>query len=313
MALYVVGNHNHNLAQRYAKKLNATALTYTTTHFADTEMALSFSQNPELSKANVLFIHQYDGTKDINNQLMELLMVATHLRMRGADNLIGFLPYLPYTRQTKTVGHTLPSTPIFQSLIKAAGINHLVAADIHEHSEYITGIQQGISINCGTWWAEIIRTHFGKELGQGRLCLIAPDKGAVPYITALAKLLDVPTAFVTKQRLHQDRATALSVEGNVKGLHTIIVDDIVDTGHTAIGAYNLLHAHKALSVSACFTHGVLSPGALDRLTGGQLKQIFITNTLRERPLLHPHITSTDIHDFLAAQVSALLPTLLPKE
>ncbi|MFA6526819.1 MAG: ribose-phosphate diphosphokinase [Candidatus Babeliales bacterium] len=313
MALYVVGNHTHNLAQRYAKKLNCAALTYTPTHFADTELALSFNQSPDLSDADVLLIHQCDGAKDINAQLFELLMVTTHLRMHNVRTIIGLLPYLPYARQTKIICHTLASTPLFHALLTNAGINTIIAADIHEHTNQVTGMQLGTSINCASWWAEIIRNNFNNEINEGRLCLVAPDKGAQPYVETLANMLSLPSAVVTKERLKQDHATAISIEGIVHGMHALIIDDIVDTGHTAVGACNLLLGHKAHAVSACFTHAVLSPGALDHLTCSPLKHIFLTNTLCQRPLVHPHVTYTDIHDFLAAQVATHLATLLPKE
>lgn len=313
MALYVVGNHTHNLAQRYAQHLNCSAITYTTTHFADAELAISFDQNQNLNGANILLVHQFDSSKDINAQLFELLIVTTHLRTHNVGTIIGLLPYLPYARQTKTSTHAIAGAPLLKTLLSTCGLNHIIAADIHEQANQITSVEQGISINCASWWADIIQSNFSNEITEKTLCLVAPDKGAEHYVETLAQILNVPMAVVTKERLKQDHATAVSIDGTVRGMHALIVDDIVDTGHTALGAFNLLHEHKSSSVSACFTHAVLSPGALDRLTCSHLKHIFLTNTLYQRQFSHPHVTTLDIHDFLAQQVSAELVTLLPKE
>ena len=200
-----------------------------------------------------------------------------------------------------------------KTLLSTCGLNHIIAADIHEQANQITSVEQGISINCSSWWAGIIQSNFSKEIAEKTLCLVAPDKGAEHYVKTLSQALNVPMAVVTKERLKQDHATAVSIDGTVRGKHALIIDDIVDTGHTALGAFNLARQHKAHSISACFTHAVLSPGALDRLTCSPIKHIFLTNTLIPRKFSHPHVTTLDIHDFLAQQVSAELATLLSKE
>lgn len=310
MALYIVGNAAQNLTQRYARTLGMSPFEYTVTHFADTEIALSFPEHMLIDNAQILLIYQFQSGTDINAALFELLMVTTHLRMRGVATIIGILPYLPYARQERTIGLTAAGAPIFRSLLTTAGIDELVAADTHDHGNRIVGPSPYTSLSCVSWWADVIRNHFKKEIENKTLCLVAPDKGAQAYVAAIGAMLNAPTALITKQRLHQDHATALSLHGNVNGMTVLIVDDIVDTGHTALSACDLLLASNAASVSACFTHAILSPGALDRLAQSPLDRIFLTNTVREQALTNARMAYADVHDFLAAQLTTTLPTIL---
>ncbi|HDL49850.1 MAG TPA: ribose-phosphate diphosphokinase, partial [Actinobacteria bacterium] len=67
--------------------------------------------------------------------------------------------------------------------------------------------------------------------------------------------------------------------GKVRGRHTIIVDDMVDTAGTVTSAARLLMKKGALSVRVVATHGVLSPPALERIEESSIKEVLIANTL----------------------------------
>ena len=67
-------------------------------------------------------------------------------------------------------------------------------------------------------------------------------------------------------------------------MRCILVDDIVDSGGTLVNAANALLAQGATEVHAYITHGVLSGGAVSRVTNSRLKTLAITDrSCRPRP------------------------------
>ena len=72
----------------------------------------------------------------------------------------------------------------------------------------------------------------------------------------------------------------MSVIGNVSGRTCILIDDIVDSGGTLVNAAAALLERGAKEVYAYITHGVLSPGAAERVAGSALKALIITDSIQ---------------------------------
>ncbi|HVX91737.1 MAG TPA: phosphoribosyltransferase family protein, partial [Xanthobacteraceae bacterium] len=66
----------------------------------------------------------------------------------------------------------------------------------------------------------------------------------------------------------------------VSGYTCVLVDDIVDSGGTLINAADALLAQGAKDVYAYITHGVLSGGAVARVTASKLKELVITDSIQ---------------------------------
>ena len=58
----------------------------------------------------------------------------------------------------------------------------------------------------------------------------------------------------------------MNIIGDVAGKRCILIDDIVDSGGTLCNAAEALLEHGATEVMAYITHGVLSGGAVARIT-----------------------------------------------
>jgi ribose-phosphate pyrophosphokinase len=72
----------------------------------------------------------------------------------------------------------------------------------------------------------------------------------------------------------------MNVIGAVNGKRCILIDDIVDSGGTLVNAANALLAQGATEVMAYITHGVLSGGAVAKITASSLKTLVITDTIQ---------------------------------
>ena len=68
--------------------------------------------------------------------------------------------------------------------------------------------------------------------------------------------------------------------GEVEGRICVLVDDIVDSGGTLVNAADALLEKRASEVYAYISHGVLSGGAVARITGSNLKELVITDSIQ---------------------------------
>ena len=72
----------------------------------------------------------------------------------------------------------------------------------------------------------------------------------------------------------------MNIIGKVEGRSCILVDDIVDSGGTLVNAAEALLAQGAKEVYAYLTHGVLSGGAVARVTASRIKEMVITDSIQ---------------------------------
>ena len=116
----------------------------------------------------------------------------------------------------------------------------------------------------------------------------------------LAFALGFPLAFIEKRRTGPTGTReALTLIGSVAGRDVLIVDDLVDTAGSVQQAAEIVRAHGARDVYLAFTHPVLSPPAIDRLRGLDLKEIITTDTLPIAPQDRlPNMTILTVADLL---------------
>ncbi len=110
--------------------------------------------------------------------------------------------------------------------------------------------------------------------------VVSPDVGGVVRARGLAKRINAPLAIIDKRRERAGESEVMNVIGEVKGHTCILVDDIVDSGGTLVNAADALLEQGASDVYAYITHGVLSGGAIPRITGSRLKELVITDSIQ---------------------------------
>jgi ribose-phosphate pyrophosphokinase len=93
--------------------------------------------------------------------------------------------------------------------------------------------------------------------------------------------LGADIAIVDKRRPKHGQSEVMNIIGDVSGRKCILIDDIVDSGGTLIGAADALLEQGAIEVSAYCSHGVLSNGAATRIAASKLKELVITNSIEQ--------------------------------
>jgi ribose-phosphate pyrophosphokinase len=104
--------------------------------------------------------------------------------------------------------------------------------------------------------------------------------GGVVRARAIAKRLDADLAIIDKRRERAGVSEVMNIIGDVSGQRCILVDDIVDSAGTLCNAAEALVEAGARSVSAYVTHGVLSGGAVARVTASPLEELVTTDSIQ---------------------------------
>ncbi|MDP3733307.1 MAG: ribose-phosphate diphosphokinase, partial [Candidatus Daviesbacteria bacterium] len=270
----LTGTANLKLAKDVAKILGKN-VDETVTTFADGEKRIIIPEN--LRKRDVFIIQPTCPPVDSN--IMELLLIIDAARRSSASEITAVIPYFGYSRQDRKDRPRVPvSAALVAGLIEYAGADRIVTIDIHSEQE--------VGFSKIPW--DILYASYNllqvlkKEFKGENLVVASPDKGGVPKATFFADLLDAEgIAIVFKERdvYRENVSETLDMMGDVKGKDVLLVDDMIDTAGTIVGAANLLKKKGAKSISVAATHGIFSPPAMERIDKSSLDKVFITDSV----------------------------------
>ncbi len=269
----VAGNSNRTLAEAIGAHL-ATPLTKAVVRrFADMEVFVEIEENV---RGRDVFILQ-STSFPANDHLMELLIIIDALRRASAKRITAVIPYFGYARQDRKVGPRTPiSAKLVANLIAHAGASRVMTLDLHAGQ-----IQGFFDIPTDNLYASPVLVRDIKERFKlGNITVVSPDVGGVVRARGLAKRIDAPLAIIDKRRDRPNESEVMNVIGEVAGQTCILIDDIVDSGGTLVNAAEALLEKGAKDVYAYITHGVLSGGAVARITASKLKELVITDSIQ---------------------------------
>jgi ribose-phosphate pyrophosphokinase len=208
---------------------------------------------------------------------MELLIIIDALRRASARRITAVLPYFGYARQDRKPGPRTPiSAKLVANLITRAGADRVLTVDLHAGQ-----IQGFFDIPTDNLYASPVMVRDIKErFDLGSITVVSPDVGGVVRARGLAKRINAPLAIIDKRRERAGESEVMNVIGDPAGHTCILVDDIVDSGGTLVNAADALLKSGARDVYAYITHGVLSGGAVARITSSKLKELVITDSIQ---------------------------------
>ncbi|MDG6109410.1 ribose-phosphate diphosphokinase [Dactylosporangium aurantiacum] len=215
----------------------------------------------------------------INDWLMECLIMVDALKRGSAKRITVVLPFYPYARQDKKHRGREPiSARLVADLLKTAGANRILTVDLH--TAQIQGFFDGPVDHL--FAMNTLADHIDAKYAGRPITVVAPDSGRVRVAERWTdRLGGCPLAFIHKTRdpSKPNQIVANRVVGEVEGRVCLIVDDMIDTGGTIVGAADILFNEGAADVVVAATHPVLSDPACDRLSASRISEIVVTNTL----------------------------------
>jgi ribose-phosphate pyrophosphokinase len=233
------------------------------------------------------------GTID-DTATLELYDLATTATLEGARSLTLIVPYFGYStmehgRHKGEIVTAKVRAQLLSSLPPAVEGTRIVLLDLHSPGlpYYFEGHIRPVHLNGWSCLQEAIR----EAAPSKRFVLGAVDAGGAKRVQSLANVLGVEAGFVFKRRLSGDRVTFTAMHADVEGRPVVLCDDMVRTGGSLIQAARAYRDAGATRVAAVATHGVLPPGALERIQdSGVIERLVVTDS-------HPNAVAQG-NDFL---------------
>jgi ribose-phosphate pyrophosphokinase len=220
-----------------------------------------------------------------NDNFMELLFWIDAFKRAGADSVTVVIPYFSYAKgDKKDEPRVSIRARVCADALEVAGADRVVTMDLH--APQIQGFFHRPVDNL--YALPVLSAHL-KALHLRNIVVVSPDVGFAKQARRFAKNLDAPIAISYKERSgHDEKATIMQIIGDVKGKTAVVVDDFTTSAGTLVSVSEKLHEEGATEVYAAVSHGVLTPGAIERIEKSSLKRLLITDTVENQPV---HFTS----------------------
>lgn len=240
----------------------------------------------------------------VGKHLLELMLLADGCARAGAARITGIIPYFGYARQDR---RGRPGEPVAARLladVMSTRLNRVVVLDLHNAAvegffsipvEHLTGVPI---------LAEAIRPVLSADN-----LLVAPDLGAVKLAHRYADILNLPVAYIHKERSSGVKVMTRRVIGEVKGKAPLVVDDMISTGGTIHSALETLLDLGCLpDLMVVATHGLFVGNAMERIASLPIQRVFVTDSVpqTEGHRGTPHVAS--ISNLLAETIKRLHET-----
>ncbi|MCV3728651.1 ribose-phosphate diphosphokinase [Ureaplasma miroungigenitalium] len=272
-------SNSQELGEKIAKILNTELPPIDIAHFADGEVLVK----PKITVRHRRVVLIQSTSKPVNDALMELLIAIDAMRRASAKSINVIIPYFGYARQDRKASPREPiSARLVAKLIEAAGANNVLTYDIHSNQ------QQGFydipfDTLQGAWtlFKQYARDH---NNNLSNVVVVAPDYGSVKRSREISMATNTGLAIVDKRRCGMNQVQINNILGEVKDKDCVLIDDMIDTGGTILGAAQLVRDKGAASVTIMATHGLFNKNALERIdqaiNNKVVDAVYITDTIK---------------------------------
>ncbi|TKC53489.1 hypothetical protein EI555_014944, partial [Monodon monoceros] len=296
---------------------------------ACTELAKRITERlgAELGKSVV-----YQETNgDVNTAVMELLIMAYALKTACARNIIGVIPYFPYSKQSKMRKRGSIVCKLLASMLAKAGLTHIITMDLHQKEiqgffsfpvdnlraspfllqyiqEEIPNYRNAVIVakspdaaKRAQSYAERLRLGLAVIHGEAQCAELDMDDGR--HSPPMVKNATVHPGLELPLMMAKEKPP-ITVVGDVGGRIAIIVDDIIDDVESFVAAAEILKERGAYKIYVMATHGILSAEAPRLIEESSIDEVVVTNTVPHevQKLQCPKIKTVDISLILSEAI-----------
>ena len=283
------GNANPDLAREIAAYLGTTVGDAVINRFNNGEVQVMINESV---RGKDIFIVQPTCGPAVNDNLMELLIMADAFKRASATHITAVIPFYGYARQDRKARGREPITAkLVADLLTSAGITRVVTIDLHAAQ-----IQGFFNVPLDHMPAAPVLADYIKQKNLKDMVVVSPDLGGVSRARVFAERLNCGLAIIDKRRPEPGVAEVMNLIGDVKGKTAIMVDT---AGSLTEGA-KAIKKFGAEAVYACCTHPILTDPALSRIASSEITELVVTNTIPLPPnKKHPKIKVLSIAPILA--------------
>ena len=290
------GNANPDLAREIAAYLGTSVGDAAINRFNNGEVQVMINESV---RGKDIFIVQPTCGPIVNDNVMELLIMADAFKRASAKHITAVVPYYGYARQDRKARGREPITAkLMADLLTTAGVTRVVTIDLHAAQ-----IQGFFNIPVDHMPGGPILADYIKEKNLENPVVVSPDLGGVSRARLIATKLNCSIAIIDKRRPEPGVAEVMNLIGSVEGKTAIMVDDMVDTAGSLTEGARALMKFGAKAVYACCTHPVLTDPAIARIEESNIKELIVTNTIPLPPeKRHPKIKVLSVAPILAETI-----------
>jgi len=294
---------NENLAKLIAKHLGAKLGERNIQRFPSGEI---LAEPVDTVRGKQVFIIQ-PTCPPVNENLMELLIFVDALRRASAKEINVICPYFGYARQDRKAKPRQPITAaLVAHLFNTAGVDRVVTVNLHaaQIQGFFTCLVDDLTA------IPLLGASLNSELtNKDNLIVVSPDHGGVKRARDLAGVLgNCPIAIIDKRRGKTLEPEVMAIIGDVRGKDCVMVDDMIDTGRSAVFGAKALREAGAKSVRMLAVHAICSDPCYDLLKEHPFDEVIVTDSapLSKRMAKLPDIRVVSLAGMLSECINRII-------
>ena len=233
--------------------------------------------------------------------LMELLLMIDAARGASAAQITAVIPHYAYARSDKKDASRISlGGRLVADMLVAAGVDRVLTMTLHApqvHGFFSVPVDHLTAIG-------VLAEHF-RDHDLANSVVVSPDLGNAKTATQFSRLLGLPVAAGSKQRLGDDRVVIDSIVGDVAGKRAIILDDEIATGGSIIELLERLEELGCTQAAVACTHGLFAGKAVERLRGHPLISEVVTTDTVPAPARWPELRVRSVAGLFAEAISRI--------
>jgi ribose-phosphate pyrophosphokinase len=266
------GNAHPQLAKAICRRLKTRLSPAVITTFSNGCLGVQLQAN--CREADVFIIQPL--VPPVQEHLMELLLMLDAARGASAARITAVIPHYAYARSDKKDAPRISiAARLVADLLTTAGANRVLTMTLHSpqvHGFFSVPVDHMNAL-------KVLAGHFSRRNLKNTI-VVSPDLGNAKQASHFARMLKLPVAAGSKQRLSDDHVAIDAIVGDVDGKHVIVIDDEIANGGTIIEVLEKLRQRRVRRIAVVCTHGLFTGSAVARLRAQtDVDEIVATDTV----------------------------------
>jgi len=231
--------------------------------------------------------------------LMELLLMLDAARGASAAQITAVIPHYAYARSDKKDASRISlGGRLVADMLVAAGAGRILTMTLHApqvHGFFSVPVDHLTALG-------VLAEHY-RDYDLSDTVVVSPDLGNAKTATQFARLLGLPVAAGSKQRLTDDTVVIDAIVGDVEGKRAIVLDDEIATGGSILELLDKLKDLGCVEAAVACTHGLFVGTAVERLRSHpSISEVVTTDTV-PGPGGWPELKVRSVADLFAEAIS----------
>ncbi len=234
--------------------------------------------------------------------LMELLLMLDAARGASAAQVTAVIPHYAYARSDKKDASRISiAGRLVADMLTTAGADRVLTMTLH--APQVHGFFS-VPVDHLTAIGELADHFRGHDLSN--TVVVSPDLGNAKTATRFARLLGLPVAAGSKQRLDDDRVVIDAIVGDVRGKRALVLDDEIATGGSIIELLDRLAEQDCTGAAIACTHGLFAGKAVPRLRDHPMvTEVVTTDTVPPPAEEWPALTVRSVAPLFAQAIARI--------